>query len=87
MARRKVTITVEQEMVDEARRLSGIQSVSGVIDEALDRLIRAEGRRRDVAAYTRNPGEGDEAALAAVAPSWDDLADNTDWEALYADTD
>ena len=87
MAKRKATITVQQEKVDEARRLSGIDSVSGVIDEALGLLIRAERRRRDVAAYSREPVGSDEVALAAEAPPWDDLADDTDWEAVYSDSE
>ena len=87
MAKRKATITVQQEKVDEARRLSGIDSVSGVIDEALGLLIRAERRRRDVAAYSRESVGSDEIALAAVTPPWEDLADDTNWEAVYSDSE
>lgn len=85
MAKRKTTITVESHKVDEARRLTGAASTSATIDVALDRLIRTERLRRDVAAYAATPPTDEEVALAAVEPSWDALADDTDWAALYAD--
>jgi acyl CoA:acetate/3-ketoacid CoA transferase alpha subunit len=84
MAKEKTTITVERHKVDEARRLTGARSTSAAIDVALDRLIRAERLRRDIAVYTGKPPTSEEMALAANAPPWDDLADDTDWDALYA---
>lgn len=71
--------------MDEARRLTGASSTSAAIDLALDRLIRGERLRRDVAAYTGTPLTEDEVALAAISPPWNDLADETDWDALYAE--
>ena len=50
---------------------------------ALDQLIRGERLRRDIAAYTGSPPTDDEVALAAVTPPWSDIADDTDWDALY----
>jgi hypothetical protein len=85
MAKRKATITVLQENLDEARRLSGITSVSGVIEEALDRFIRTERLASDVRAYSAIAPTSEEAAHATTSPPWDDLADDTDWEAVYAD--
>ncbi len=83
MAKEKTTITVERRKVEEARRLTGARSTSAAIDLALDRLIRAARLRRDVAAYSGTPPTEEEMALAEVAPPWDDLADDTDWDALY----
>jgi hypothetical protein len=85
MAKQKTTITVERRKVDEARRLTGAASTSAAIDLALDRLIRGERLRRDIAAYTGVPPTEEEVALAAITPPWSDLTDETDWEALYAD--
>jgi hypothetical protein len=59
-------------------------STSEVIDLALDRLIRAERLRRDVAAYGRIPPTDAELELALLAETVA-LDDHTDWEALYAD--
>lgn len=84
MAKQKTTITVERHKVDEARSLTGATSTSAVIDLALDRLIRNERLRSDIAAYTGTPATEDEIALAGVTPPWSDLADETDWDALYA---
>lgn len=85
MAKGKTTITVEREKLDQARRLTGAASASAAIDIALDQLIRSERLRGDIAAYSgRQPADG-EVALAAITPRWDDLADETDWDALYAD--
>lgn len=83
MAKQKTTISVERHKVDEARRLTGAASTSAAIDLALDRLIRGERLRRDLAAYNGTPPTEDEVALAAVTPSWHDLADETDWDAVY----
>jgi hypothetical protein len=85
MAKEKTTITIERRKVDEARRLTGSSSTSAIIDLALDRLIWSERLRQDIAAYTGSPPTAEEVALAAIDPSWSDLTDDTDWEALYAD--
>jgi acyl CoA:acetate/3-ketoacid CoA transferase alpha subunit len=85
MAKQKTTITVERHKVDEARRLTGAASTSAAIDLALDRLIRTERLRKDIAAYTGAPPTEEEVALAGTVPPWSDLADDTDWEALYSD--
>lgn len=39
--------------------------------------------RRDVAAYTTMPQSADTSALACCAPDWSDIADETDWDAVY----
>lgn len=85
MAKQKTTITVERHKVDEARRLTGAASTSAAIDLALDRLIRSERLRKDIAAYTGVPPTEEAVALAATVPPRSDLADDTDWEALYPD--
>jgi hypothetical protein len=83
MAREKVTITLDRSKAESARALVGAASTSEVIDLALDRLIRTERLRRDVAAYRRLPPTGAEAELALLDAA--DLDDTTDWELLYAD--
>lgn len=83
MAREKTTITVDRTKLDQARRLTGSASASGTIDVALDALLRAERLRRDVEAYTAHPPTDDEAGLARRRAGVADLADDTDWEALY----
>jgi hypothetical protein len=82
MAKDKVTITLDRTKASQARSLVGAGSTSEVIDLALDRLIRAERLRADIAAYQQVPATDAEARLAAIGdPS--DLGDDTDWEALY----
>jgi hypothetical protein len=82
MAKEKVTITLDRTKADAARSLVAAASTSEVIDVALDRLIRTERLRRDLAAYQRLPLTDDDQELALAAdPSG--LADDTDWEALY----
>ncbi len=83
MARDKVTITLDRAKAAAARALVGAGSTSEVIDVALDRLIRSERLRADVAAYRRVPSTDAEAVLASLADT-SGLADDTDWEALYA---
>ena len=84
MAKQKATIVLDRDKAEEARSLVGAASTSAVVDIALDRLIRAERLRRDVAAYQAQPPTEDEVALAGSAPAGG-LADATDWAALYAD--
>jgi hypothetical protein len=85
MAKQKTTITVELRKVDEARRLTGAASTSAAIDLALDRLIRGERLRMDIAAYTGAPPTEEEVDLASITPPWNELTDDTDWEAPYPD--
>ncbi len=84
MAREKATITLDRAKAAAARALIGVDSTSEVIDVALDRLIRAERLRADVAAYRRLPPTPDETALASFGDG-DRLLDDTDWESLYPD--
>jgi hypothetical protein len=75
MAKEKVTITLDRSKANRARALLAARSTSEVIDLALDRLIDAEQLRRDP-----------EAAIAFLADTRA-LADDTDWEALYPDSE
>lgn len=84
MAKDKVTITLDRSKAADARALIGAASTSEVIDIALERLIRAERKANDVAAYRRTPPTRAEADLALTADVGG-LADDTDWEALYSD--
>lgn len=85
MTKRKTTITVEPEKLEEVLRLTGAPSNSAAIDIALDRLIRTDRLRRDVQAYSGSPPTEEEIALAAIRPDWADLSDETDWDALYSE--
>ena len=67
MAKEKVTITLDRSKAEAARSLLGVGSTSEVIDLALDRVIRAERLRRDIAAYRRVPPTDDEVELALLA--------------------
>jgi len=86
MAKEKVTITLDRSKADTARSLVGAASTSEIIDLALDRIIRAERLRRDLAAYRRVPPTDAELELALLAQTAA-LDDDTDWATLYADDD
>ena len=86
MAKDKVTITLDRRKANEARSLVGASSTSEVIDIALERLIRAERKSKDVAAYRRLPPTKQEKDLARLGDA-QALADETDWESLYADVE
>lgn len=85
MAKEKATITVDRAKLSEARTLLGASSASAAIDVALSQLIRRHRVLNDVKAYTEAPPTGEEAALGAASPDWHDLADDTDWDAEWAD--
>jgi hypothetical protein len=83
MARAKATVTLDRQKVDAARALVGARSISETLDIALDRLIRAEGLRRDVAAYRGFPLQPEELGVADL-PVVLDLDDaDVDYDALY----
>jgi hypothetical protein len=79
-----VTITLDRANAEQAKVLVGAGSISAVIDRALDHLIRSERLRADIEAYRRVPPSGVEIEIARL-PISGDLAEDTDWEALYPD--
>lgn len=83
MAKDKVTITLDRSKAADARALVGGATTSEVIDIALERLIRAERKANDVAAYRRTPPTQAEVDLALTG-EFEGLADETDWESLYS---
>lgn len=84
MAKEKATITLDRAKAATAQTMVDARSTSEVIDLALDRLIRSERLRADIAAYRRVPPDETEADLALLGDA-SGLADETDWEALYPD--
>ena len=83
LATKKITITVDQVKVDAAVALTGATSTSAVIDMALERLLRAERLRRDIAAYRRLPQGPDEIAFADALITFSLDDDDIDYDALY----
>lgn len=84
MAKEKATITLDRRKAEEARALVGVESTSAAIDMALDRLIKLERLRRDIAAYRSMPPTDEELVLAELGAEGL-LDDNTDWAAVYSD--
>ncbi|MHB1712811.1 MAG: type II toxin-antitoxin system VapB family antitoxin [Acidimicrobiales bacterium] len=88
MAKEKATITVDRAKLSEARALLRVSSASAAIDVALSELVRRYRVLHDVEAYTRTPLTDEETALSQTAlshflPDWNDLADDTDWDAEW----
>lgn len=84
MAKDKATITIDRAKADRARSLVGARSLSDTIDVALDRILREERLRSDVAAYRAHPQTAGEIALSSIGQAGE-LDDDVDWEALYAE--
>jgi hypothetical protein len=84
MAREKATVTLDRSKVDAARKLVHAKSVSETIDIALERLVKAERLRRDVAAYSSRPMTDEELAIADLPVSFDLGDEEVDYDALYA---
>jgi hypothetical protein len=83
MAREKATVTLDRAKVDVARSLLRAKSVSETIDVALDRLIRFERLRADVAAYRVAPLDEVELAIADLPVELDMGDEDIDYDALY----
>lgn len=84
MAKQKVTITIDPAKAARARGLTGAATTSGVIDLALDILIRRTQLQNDIAAYRQTPITDEERQIVFHSEP-PDLADDTDWLALYED--
>jgi hypothetical protein len=82
MARDKVTITLDRAKAARARALTGSSSTSEVINLALERLIRTEQLRADIAAYRQIPPTDAEIGFGLMGEH-SGLADDTDWPSLY----
>jgi hypothetical protein len=87
MARNKATITLDRQKVARASALIGVMNMSDVIDIALDRLIRSEELRHDIAAYARIPLDEGELALADIPVEFDLNDADVDYDALYGNQD
>jgi hypothetical protein len=83
MARVKATVTLDRDKLETAKALIRGRSVSDTIDVALDRLIRAEQLRRDIAAYARQPLTADELHVADLPVAFDLDDDDLDYDAIY----
>jgi hypothetical protein len=83
MAREKVTVTLDRRKLSAARTLIRGKSNSETLDVALDRLIRAERLRHDVAAYEREPLRSDELAVADLPLELDLDDQDVDYDAVY----
>lgn len=85
MARSKATITLDREKAERARELAGADSISDVVDLALERLVAEIRLRRDIAAYRNEPLSEAERALGNVPVAFDLDDDDVDYEALYGE--
>jgi hypothetical protein len=83
MARDKATITLDRAKAREAMAVTGAGTMSEVIDIALDRLLRTEQLRHDIAAYSQHPPTAAEMALGGVPVRLDLGDDGVDYDALY----
>ena len=76
MAKRKITVTVDEELVETVQTL-GAESLSAVVNQALahevERRARAAALGRLLADWDRTHGPVSGAASAAAAAAFDDL--------------
>lgn len=68
----KISATVQPERLAEAKRLTGCENVSEVLDRALSALIDDELERAHAEGYARLP-QGDETVQAVDPGVWADL--------------
>jgi hypothetical protein len=83
MGKEKATITVDREKLNAAKALLRAKSISETIDTALERLLRTERLRRDVAAYRRVPLDEQELAIVDLPVELDLDDADVDYDALY----
>ena len=83
MPKTKASVSLDPVKVAQARELLGGQTLSEVIDIALERLIVGELERRHVAGYVRQQPDQDDDAWAEVERNPSGIADDVDWAGLY----
>lgn len=83
MAREKATVTLDRRKASAAKALVRAKSLSEVIDIALDRLIRSEQLRHDVAVYRSQPLTDQELGVADLPVELDLGDDDVDYDAIY----
>ena len=83
--REKATITLDHAKARAAKALIGAASISETIDVALDRLVRSEQLRRDIAAYKLGPLHRDELAVGDLSVELDLEDEDIDYDELYGD--
>ncbi len=83
MAREKATVTLDRKKAAKAKALVHAKSLSETIEIALDRLIRVEQLRRDVAAYARTPLTDEELQIADLPVRFDLGDEDVDYDATY----
>jgi len=76
MAKRKITVTVDEGLVEAAQRL-GVESLSAVVNEALaghvERLAQRAALRQLLDDWEREFGPVPDAAMAEARQAFDDL--------------
>lgn len=76
MAKRKITVTVDAELIDDARRL-GVETLSGLVNEALgahvERMARLEALRDLLRGWDEALGPVPEEEMAAARGLFDHL--------------
>lgn len=82
MARSKATVMLDRDKVEAARAVTGVTSISDVLDVALDRVLRAAELRHDITAYGASPPTADE-LFGDLPVAFDLDDDDVDYEVLY----
>lgn len=90
MAKRKITVTVDEELVETAHAL-GTESLSSVVNQALaqevDRRARSAALGRLLAEWEERLGPVDDAAAAWASAAFDALDGTTESDALVEEDD
>jgi Arc/MetJ family transcription regulator len=77
MVKRKITVTVDEEIVDEVRRFGGTQQLSAVVNDALaehvENLARTEALREMLDAWEGELGPVSEEDTAKARAAFDEL--------------
>ncbi|MGH9103273.1 MAG: type II toxin-antitoxin system VapB family antitoxin [Acidimicrobiales bacterium] len=77
MVKRKITVTVDEEVVEQVQSLGGPASLSGIVNEALAAHVERLGRRAALgdllAAWDSHQGAVSPEALAEAAAAFDEL--------------
>lgn len=72
MGKIKVSATVDPERLARAKELTGVESVSRVLDRALEVLIQAQLERAHAEGYVESP-QGDDTVSTVDPTVWSEL--------------
>ena len=85
MAKRKTTVTVDDDKYERVRQILGTDTLSGTLDRAFDRVLARASAEHDARIYANTAWSDDEQSLMNYVSPHVEVDDDFDWSEDYPD--